>query len=473
MKKKLSMMLALLMVFSVMIAGFSPAFAGEQNEDAYRLRGANRYQTAHVIAKENFETAETVILVRGDDAGGTPQIVDGLTASGLAGSKEAPILLTPKDTLHPDTKIALAELEAKNIYIVGGPAAVSDAVVTELTTEGYQVNRIREEGGNRFSTAAKVAMEIGEATDNTAIIASGNNQNLVDSLIAGPLAHQGHPILLVDNANGVVPQETLDAIDELGIETLLIVGGALAVSEAIEAELEGISGVTVASRFSGVQGEFQDTGRVGTSLHLANFAPLAESEEAYLVNGSSFVDAVVASTLGGPIVYYMGHITEELDDYFTAKKNFKAIGGTLTIPNAIVSEVAEIVEMASARDAFNTAALELIGTELLVGGTVYGEITNYADYDVTVGLAEEGLVNNADAIFTALMNAIEDLGVVEVTLKGDTFVLADVDGSDIYEAIGMEEGLKLKEEGLTLNAKVDMDGYAAFTEDFHFDFNDL
>jgi len=473
MKKKVSMILVILMVLSVMVAGFTPALAdGHVDDSENRLSGANRYETAYEIAKENFQTAETVILVRGDSEDNIPQVVDGLTASGLAGSKEAPILLTPKDASHPDTMKALEELQTQNIYIIGGTAAVSVTVENELIAEGYHVNRVREEGGDRYSTAAAVAMEIGAAVNNTAIITSGNDRNLVDSLVSGPLAHQGHPILLVDNARGTVPQATLDAIAQLGIENLLIVGGTAAVSVEIQNTLEAIDGVTVAQRFSGVEGAFEDTGRVGTSLHLAGFEPLASFDEAYLVNGVGYVDAVGASTLGGPIVYYQGYVTEELKDFFMTKPSVKAIGGTATIPSDIVEEVVAVVEEGNARDAFNTAAIQLIGTDLAVGGTVYGTITDYDQYSVVVELADEDLAGNADEIFTALMAVIEDLGVVEVTVEGETFVLADTTGSDILEAIGMEAALALKTLGLTLDATVDMDGYASFMEEFHFDFEE-
>lgn len=474
MKKKLSVILAILMVVSVMIAGFTPALAGENGDhDQYRLSGTNRYQTAHEIAKENFETAETVILVRGDHIDGTPQIVDGLTASGLAGDLNAPILLTSQDRLRPDTLNALEDLEAKNVVIIGGFAAISQTVENELHQEGYFVQRVREDGGNRYSTAAAVAMEIGEAKDNTAIITSGSDANLVDSLVAGPLAHQGHPILLVNNARGTIPQETFDAIDALGIENLLIVGGTAAVSVEIEETLEAIEGVTVAQRFSGVEGSFQNTGRVGTSLHLANFEAFADFEGAYLVNGRNFVDAVAASTLGGPVVYFQDEVNDEAKGFLSEKQTFSVIGGTSTIPNAIVEQVIE-ARLDYVIDAFHTAAAKIVGEELSVDGTVYGKITAYdKNFNVTVGLADKGLIENADEIFDALMNIIEDLGVVEVTLNGHTFVLADTHGSEIVDVIGFEQASKLREEGITLSAFVDMKDAGYFTEDFHFDFDDL
>ncbi len=311
-------------------------------EPAKRTSGTNRYLTAYEIAKENNLNPDTVILVRGDDTGGVPQVVDGLTASGLAGARDAQILLTQPNRLTRATREALLSLRPKNVIIVGGEGAVGPEVVAALEgldndTDRLKLNIQRVSGTNRFATAAEVAMEIGSAKDNTAIIVNGTSE--VDSLVAGPLAHQGYPILMVNNARGRIPQETQDAIKALGIENLLIVGGYGVVSQNLEAQLNGIDGVKVQARYGG-------SDRVETSILLAGHEAFEGSPRFSLVNGLSYVDAVAASTLRDPVIYILPRqgITETLKAFIGGKEGFRAIGGGGVITEELFESVEKLLK---------------------------------------------------------------------------------------------------------------------------------
>lgn len=69
-----------------------------------RLAGLDRYETAVQVSKQGWDTAETVIIVRGDD------FADALAAAPLAYKYNAPILLTQTDSLNTDTKKKLSVL---------------------------------------------------------------------------------------------------------------------------------------------------------------------------------------------------------------------------------------------------------------------------------------------------------------------------------------------------------------------------
>ena len=328
------------MVFSAVFAGFATPVFADGHTDEYRIAGENRYLTAYEIAKYNDVNPETVIIVRGDGPSDAPNVVDGLTASGLAGAEGAQILLVQQDRIPNGTLAALDSLNPENAIIVGGEAAVSENVASELVALGLNVSRVS--GDNRADTAAEVAKEMGQATGNIGIIVDGFAE--VDSLVAGPLALQGHPILMVNNGQGRIPESTKDAIEELGIESLLIVGGTNVVSEALEAELDGLEGVSVLDRFAG-------TNRVETSLMLAEFAAFDSFDSVSFVNGWNYVDAVAASTLGQPVVY----LDLRQDRDWSSSQNagalalletlqgFKAIGGPAVIPNAIVEAAINVI----------------------------------------------------------------------------------------------------------------------------------
>ncbi|MFO7154757.1 MAG: cell wall-binding repeat-containing protein, partial [Caldicoprobacter oshimai] len=150
MKRRLSILLALVFLFTAVIGASGVAVYAAEDEN--RIAGDDRYETAAKIAAAKYTSADTVIIVRGDDnEKNEPEVVDGLTASVLAGAKNAPILLTRQNALPDATKEAIEALGAKNAYIIGGTVAVSEDVEKALEDLGVAVKRV--EGADRFATA--------------------------------------------------------------------------------------------------------------------------------------------------------------------------------------------------------------------------------------------------------------------------------------------------------------------------------
>lgn len=121
-----------------------------------RIGGENRYQTAAEVALQYGGEANglidgdrAAILATGED------FPDALSAGPLAARAHLPLLLTPRTRTMPVVDDALARLGIERIVVVGGPAAVSDAVVQAYRARGYTVERFA--GADRTSTAAVVA----------------------------------------------------------------------------------------------------------------------------------------------------------------------------------------------------------------------------------------------------------------------------------------------------------------------------
>jgi putative cell wall-binding protein len=98
-----------------------------------RLGGANRYETAKLIAEELDKGAsfDTAFLASGL---GFP---DALAAASYGAMKGYPILLTGRDSLPAATKAALDSLSGiQKVVIVGGEAVISSAVEAELVGPG-------------------------------------------------------------------------------------------------------------------------------------------------------------------------------------------------------------------------------------------------------------------------------------------------------------------------------------------------
>ena len=114
------------------------------------IKGTNKYETAGLIAdKQNYDIA---ILINSENG-----LSDGLSASGLSGAKNAPILLTKKDTIPSETLKRLEKV--KEVYLIGGKNSIGASVQKILSDKKISINRIS--GTDRIDTSHKVAKEIG------------------------------------------------------------------------------------------------------------------------------------------------------------------------------------------------------------------------------------------------------------------------------------------------------------------------
>ena len=194
-----------------------------------RLAGIGRYDTMAAIVKAGFsEKGGTVVVAAGNG------FKDALAAVGFAGLYDAPIILTDGKQLSARAKEQLQRLQPQDIYVVGGTAAVSWDVESQIDSiTGNYLHRIY--GQTSASTSAALA-EAGEYYwSDTAIIAT--NKSFKDALSAAPLSYSLHmPILLADNGKSL-NSDVLKALKECEIRKVVIVGGELAVTKNVEKQL--------------------------------------------------------------------------------------------------------------------------------------------------------------------------------------------------------------------------------------------
>jgi beta propeller repeat protein len=198
-----------------------------------RMSGVDRYATALDIAGRVFIKAPTVVLATGAN------FPDALTASGLAGAYQAPLLLTPQASAPATLLAELATLEAVNVVIVGGESAVSANVRAQLETAGYTVERLA--GADRYETAKQVAYRIMDVVN----VAGSFRQEAFfvrgdafpDALAVAPHAYARKvPILLVRPTS--VPAATSEAIQFCSIKRGWVIGSASAVADATKASVD-------------------------------------------------------------------------------------------------------------------------------------------------------------------------------------------------------------------------------------------
>lgn len=260
--------------------------AEEAPEVPDRIGGLDRFETAADISEAFFDPGvDRVYIATGLD------FPDALT--GGAAGIGSPLLLATRDTLPDDTRAELQRLQPGEIVILGGPVAIGDDVESELA--GYTDGDVRRLAGhNRFATAAQISADRFEPdqTDH-ALVATG--ADFADALAGTPWAGlEQAPILLV--ASDTVPQETRDELDRLGLQRITVLGGPVAVSDQVEAQLadhaDDVQRVAGADRFA-------------TSVEVAEAVRglLGDdrSDPVYVATGLAFADALAGGAAIGSV----------------------------------------------------------------------------------------------------------------------------------------------------------------------------
>lgn len=106
-----------------------------------------------VKSRANAASSTPVVFV-----GTGENFPDALGAGPAAALLGGPILLVSRDAIPGETANELRRLSPDTIYVVGGPAAVSDTVFEALTAYAPTVQRLS--GSNRYATAAAVSAAV-------------------------------------------------------------------------------------------------------------------------------------------------------------------------------------------------------------------------------------------------------------------------------------------------------------------------
>lgn len=281
-----------LAVASVVTA--SPAQAQESTAEIDRIGGANRIETAIGVSQAAFETADAVVIAR---PGG---YADALSGGPLAAALGAPILLADDVAdLEAGVSAEIDRLGAGTVYVIGGEAAVSPDVVDALD-DGREVTRLA--GPTRFETAQEVARALESVADvSTGVIVKGVDaadaqQGFADALSAAWWAgQQGYAILPV--RTDAVPEGHVDVMQEIGVTSAYVVGGAAAVSEDVVTTVTE-AGVDLTARLAGA--DRYETSAIVWSTAVAQGA---DPTERWVARGDVFPDALAS----GPAVAGAGY----------------------------------------------------------------------------------------------------------------------------------------------------------------------
>jgi hypothetical protein len=175
-----------------------------------RIAGSDRYAVAVSAAANAFPGwagVKTVVVACGEDRA----MADPLSAAGLAGVYNAPILLVKSTGIPTNVFNALKAIAATNrpvqIFIVGGPGSVPDTLKLQMARISGVGGVARIGGSDRYVVTANIAnamaTKIGAANIKGALIVCSENPNaFYDALAASPIAYKQHyPMLGVRTAS--------------------------------------------------------------------------------------------------------------------------------------------------------------------------------------------------------------------------------------------------------------------------------
>ncbi|MDX5735635.1 cell wall-binding protein Cwp26, partial [Clostridioides difficile] len=227
------------------------------------IKGADKYETAGIIAdKQNYTTA---ILINADST-----MSDGLSASGLAGAINAPILLTKKNNI-PNATLKRLE-KAKKVYIIGGENSIDKYTETVLKGKGIEIKRLQ--GSDRIKTSYNVAKEINSINKVNKVILTNAFKGEPDAMSAAPVAVRDKAAIVLTDGKSVPFNTT-------GVESYVI-GGTSSMNDKIVKD-------TNSTRLGG-------TDRYDTNKKIINKF-YSGVKEFYIASGTDLVYALVGSTI--------------------------------------------------------------------------------------------------------------------------------------------------------------------------------
>lgn len=194
-----------------------------------RIAGANRYVTAAQVAQTVQPKADTVYLASGQN------YADAMSFAPLAAQMGSALLLTGTDRLSEGARLALAEMEASHVVILGGEAAVGASVERELQALELTTERIY--GKDRYATNLAITERYGDPDARAVVIASG--ETFADALASAGFAARSRQGLMLVRA-GEVPAQTLNSLESLPLKEITVLGGTLRITEAVYHQLEQI-----------------------------------------------------------------------------------------------------------------------------------------------------------------------------------------------------------------------------------------
>ena len=312
-----------------------------------RLKGDSALDTMNAIIDAGaFAKGGTVVLASLEG------YWDALTAAGIAGLEDAPVVMTTQDALPAQAKAQITKLAPSRIIVCGGTYWIPDKVVKQAAdAAGTKPTTVRLAGNNAAITATKIYEEgkKGSGWSDTAIIATAGT--FQDALAAAPIAYaNAMPIFLASfdfaTEKGSLSSETLAALKAGGFKKVYLAGGTYWIPDSVKSQLSGI-GITDVKRLSGATAV--ETSSALAAEAIAQYGMTADNVGIATV--ASHYDALAGAAFCGKANSVMVLVNDEQsssitrflwDNHSTIDKAY-VFGGTSTVDPPTYQVIGDVV----------------------------------------------------------------------------------------------------------------------------------
>lgn len=301
-----------------------------------RISGETAYDTMQKLVQEAFPgTCEYAVIASGEG------YWDALSANGLAGNLNAPVLLTTHDALPVQTINELKRLHVSKVYVCGGTSVVSEAVCKQLKNLNISVERLAGE------TAADTANIIASKLPKTRMAFLATSWGYADALSVASYNYAfKKPLFLTNYSTGLVDDSTIKAMHDAGVVGIDIVGGEGVVPVEVEQQLRD-AGFRVNRRAG--EDAYETSWMIGIQLKQYGL----NADAMGIATGWGYADALSAAAFCGKkhILIRLGddsYIAQISNrDYISAfdtRTNYYIFGGTSVVSDNVVDYIRNKVE---------------------------------------------------------------------------------------------------------------------------------
>jgi putative cell wall-binding protein len=247
-----------------------------------RLGGEDRYDTSAILSAAQPSHGSYIIVATGQ------KFPDALTASGLAGCYNAPVILVTQGHIPSKSLAEIKRLRPKHAIICGGTPSVGTGVARQLKGMGMSVERLA--GKTRYETAVAVSQRIEKLTHKKSRVFIARGDRFYDALVVAPLAFTTRtPILLT--GTGTLWKSTGQRLSAARYGQATIIGGGI--GTGAETAIRGRT--PAVDRWSGAD-------EYDTSVQVAALSVLSKAQSwgyVGIARGEIFPDALCGGVLAG------------------------------------------------------------------------------------------------------------------------------------------------------------------------------
>ena len=316
-------------------------------ETIVRIAGSEAVDTAIEASMAAFPDGLTssdkcIVLARDDD------YADSMSATGLAGAYDSPILLTDRASLSWQTLKEIRRLGAKTVLLIGGEDAVKPTVENALTWSGFDVKRVGGSDACDTSVAcAKMIEEKDRACNELSTAVVATSVDFADALSVASFAYKYHLSIFIttstDSPDGdrVLRSDAQAIIDRYN--SVFVPGGPDALPMSSVEDIWGdkvtrVYGMTGYDTSVAVAQKLIDDGLLsGSSVGVANGAPDAKGMDALtasalLAKNDAPLILTEGTTNTSAAIAFIGDNSSVFDKAFV-------FGGVNACPKSLVNDI--------------------------------------------------------------------------------------------------------------------------------------